>query len=41
MNIDPKDRMSSIRISFGSDNTQEEVSLLCEALAQTGREIRI
>ena len=41
MNIDPKDRMSSIRISFGRDNTQEEVSLLCEALAQAGREIRI
>ena len=41
MNIDPKDRMSSIRISFGRDNTQEEVSLLCDALAQAGREIRI
>ena len=41
MNIDPKDRMSSIRISFSDDNTSEEVSLLCEALGQAFREIRI
>ena len=41
MNIDPKDRMSSIRISFGAYNSQEEVSLLCDALAQASREIRI
>lgn len=38
MNVEPMDRRSSIRISFGSGTTEEEVDLLCEALEQTYKE---
>ena len=34
MNIDPMDRMSSIRISIGADNTEDQVQGLCDALRQ-------
>ena len=39
MNIDPMDRRSSIRISFGSENTEEEVNLLCNAIKDTYKEL--
>lgn len=38
MNIDSSDRMSSIRISFGKDNTMDQVKELCEALRQVRQE---
>ena len=39
MNFDPMDRRSSIRISFGSENTEEEVNLLCNAIKDTYKEL--
>ncbi len=39
MNFDPMDRRSSIRISFGSENTDEEVNLLCNAIKDTYKEL--
>ncbi len=39
MNVDPMDRRSSIRISFGSENTDEEVNLLCYAIKDTYKEL--
>lgn len=39
MNIDPIDRRSSIRISFGANTTEEEVNLLCHALSDTYKEL--
>jgi len=41
MNIDHSIRMSSIRISMGSTTTEEEVDLLCTALASASRELGI
>ena len=41
MNIDHSIRMSSIRISMGSTTTEEEVNLLCSALASASRELGI
>lgn len=38
MNVEPMDRRSSIRISFGCGTTNEEVDLLCEALRHTYKE---
>lgn len=38
MNIDHSDRMSSIRISFGKDNTSDQVEQLCNALRQVRQE---
>ncbi len=39
MNIDPADRMSSIRISIGADNTEDQVKGLCTALRQARQEL--
>ena len=39
MNVDTMDRRSSIRISFGPDNTEEEVVLLCNAIKDTYKEL--
>ncbi len=39
MNVDPMDRRSSIRISFGADTTEDEVMLLCDALRDTYKEL--
>ena len=41
MNIDSKDRMSSIRISLSYLNTDEEVDLLCNALCEASAELGI
>ena len=41
MNIDSKDRMSSIRISLSYLNTDEEVDLLCKALCEASSELGI
>ena len=41
MNIDSKDRMSSIRISLSYLNTDEEVDLLCKALCEASAELGI
>ena len=41
MNIDSKDRMSSIRISLSYLNTDEEVDLLCNALVEASKELGI
>lgn len=38
MGFDSSDRMSSIRISFGKDNTMDQVKALCEALRQVRQE---
>ena len=39
MNTDPMDRMSSIRISIGADNTDDQVQGLCNALRQARQEL--
>ncbi len=39
MKVDPMDRRSSIRISFGTDTTEEEVILLCKALKDSYKEL--
>ena len=39
MNVDPMDRRSSIRISFGANTTEEEVDLLCNAIKDTYKEL--
>ena len=39
MNVDPMDRRSSIRISFGANTTDEEVDLLCNAIKDTYKEL--
>ncbi|MCF0237928.1 MAG: cysteine desulfurase [Sphaerochaetaceae bacterium] len=39
MNVEPKDRMSSIRISMGSGTTKEEVQLLCTTLKTIKKEL--
>ncbi len=39
MNVEPVDRMSSIRISLGSATTEEEVGLLCKTLEETYKEL--
>ena len=41
MNIDSRDRMSSIRISLSYLNTDEEVDLLCKALIEASEELGI
>ena len=41
MNIDSKDRMSSIRISLSYLNTDEEFDLLCKALCEASAELGI
>ena len=41
MNIPSADRMSSIRISLSSMNTEDEVDLLCKALAEASSEFGI
>ncbi len=41
MNVYPADRMASIRISIGADNTEDEVQGLCDALKQASRELGI
>ena len=41
MNIDSKDRMSSIRISLSYLNTDEEVDLLCRTLCEASAELGI
>ena len=41
MNIDSKDRMSSIRISLSYLNTEDEVDLLCKALCEASAELGI
>ncbi len=41
MNVYPADRMASIRISIGADNTEDEVKGLCVALRQASRELGI
>lgn len=41
MNIDSKDRMSSIRISLSYLNTDEEVDILCRTLCEASEELGI
>ena len=41
MNIDSKDRMSSIRISLSYLNTEDEIELLCRALCEASAELGI
>lgn len=41
MNIDPKDRLSSIRISMGTGTTEEQVDQLCVALKTATDELGI
>ena len=41
MNIDSRDRMSSIRISLSYLNTDEEVDLLCNVLVEASKELGI
>ncbi|MCR5761583.1 MAG: cysteine desulfurase [Sphaerochaetaceae bacterium] len=40
MQIKSQDRMSSIRVSICAKNTEEEVSLLCEAIRQTAKDYK-
>ncbi len=41
MNVYPADRMASIRISIGSENTLDQVKGLCDALRQAAQELGI
>jgi cysteine desulfurase len=38
MNVDPMDRRSSVRISFGADTTEEQVELLAQAIKEAYKE---